>query len=137
LKFAGADTGGERAVEGIDMQVRMLILLALVCITVLLAIFRRGGWARVLVATALLLLQVDVVMIAFDGAGRMVVDAVIRRGGAVKDISEALAALKDVQWPLRLELLLSATGLYVLAVVFRNAQRGVALAESDSDHHSP
>ena len=114
------------------MQLRMLILFALLVGAVVLTILNRGGWARTLVATALFVFQVELLLVALDAAGRAVVDGVIQRGGAVKYVSEALAALKTLQWPLRIELLISTLGLYVLALACRRSRRDTPNAGPDA-----
>ena len=94
-------------------------LAVFVCVVVPLVAWKSKRWAVVLLAALLFALQLDIVMISMDSAGRVVVDRATHSGGAVREISEALSNLKEAQWPARIALVISGVGLFLLAVIRR------------------
>jgi hypothetical protein len=78
-------------------------------------------------AIALFLLMMQAILLAFglDISGRKVLAEVIKNKGAVAEVSGALMALKDLQWPMRISIWLCGLGLAIQVVVsaFRDKRR--------------
>jgi hypothetical protein len=102
------------------VTILILTLGFVVCVLIPLVVWRRLKWLRMVLALGLLAMQV-LLLVHMSTLGRHVMAGVIQAGGPVREVSNALMALRDAQWPAALALMISGAGLFLLAALHRNS----------------
>ena len=93
------------------VTILILTLGFVVCVLIPLVVWWRLKWLRMVLALGLLAMQV-LLLVHMSTLGRHVMAGVIQAGGPVREVSNALMALR---------LMISGAGLFLLAALHRNS----------------
>lgn len=104
------------------------VLLVLIALSIAVGMWVRVKWARVVLATVFLCIQIFVLVLGIDISVRLALVDDIKARGHAPDGARAVALVKNAQLPDRLTVVLAGVGLFVLAVLRPRASR----AKTDS-----
>lgn len=94
---------------------------AMLIIAVLVA--WRGSWIFKMISAAVLFASQVVFVLQISAMGRPVMEEVIRSGGPVREVSEALMKYRDLAIPSAMAIVLAGCGLFVLVALGQGKTR--------------